>query len=437
MRTESFRIADSQDSTYNGGYTGSRVKRTLRSDLPVPFLWDLRQALLDAGWTHRAWQTATVDFFVNTSLLPYTTPPPLPDDQKTVLSDPKLVYYASGSRIGAVADGNYVCFYDPNKEIAPPYPQVTWVAMGTSRDATLMALLGSIPGYMAISTGPWSSGTVATMQVNQPGPDGNDIAWGGMRRLTGDAAGVMTNAGEQLGGGYTLRATAWYGWMELTATADHQSTGMLRFVIKTSTGGAQAAMTVLNTALRGSASDIAFTVIANQFQFFIIHPTNGSVFAVLPYVDQLNAHGVTYAACCGQTQGAPYPWRTTLEWNDNVWGALNGQMQYSDNSYVGTRPGVFMSKGAGPVVVGALTDPAGNAILESAYLGIPPSGGPAGPDGQSRVAGLIWDALIARQDFALDTEASLQGFVCQAMMRSTRYSRPTGTVFIATRRPAS
>ncbi len=430
MRTESFRIADSQDSAYNAGYTGSRVKRALRSDLPVPFLWDLRQALLDAGWTHRAWTSATVDLFVNTSALPWTSGP---HGSMVTLGDPKLVYYASGSRIGAVADGNYICFYDPYNEIAPVYPNVTWVAMGATPEATQGALFGAIPGYILTGTGAWSSGTVGHFQVDQPGPDGNDLSWGGMRRLQGDAAGYLANAGEQLGGGYTLRANTWYGYLDLTVTADHQGIGMVRFLATASTGGS-AAFTVLNTGLSYARSNQAFTVTANQFQFFVTHPTNGNCFAILPYVDQLNPHGVTYAACCGMN--GTYDWRVTLEWIDNVWAAANGKLLACDNSYAGTRPGIFMSKGAGPMVVGPLTDPAGNAILESAYLGVPPSGGPAGPDGQSRVVGLIWDAIVVRQDYALDVEASLQGFVCQAMMHNTRYSRPTGSVFIATRRAA-
>ena len=92
------------------------------------------------------------------------------------------------------------------------------------------------------------------------------------------------------------------------------------------------------------------------------------------------------------------------------------------------------SRGAYPYLSGPLTDAKGQGVVETAYLGVPPSDGAADPTGQSRIAGLVWDALIVRQDFPLASEAVFGSLAHRCVMHNAGgFYRPAGSLWIATR----
>lgn len=432
MQTEQYRIADSQDEAFAGAsYPGARVESTLRSDLPVPLVEDLAAALDAAGWATQATHPATGD-------LTFAFGPAFdstPADPLRVLGDPRNPVFASATRIGAVINGVYYVWYNPWQEAPTAYTGVTWVAGAITSAASLSAMFAAIngaSGYYVTGTDVLGDGqTVAHLEAVVPGPAANDWQIGGDSRVGGDPVGYWSTGGFMSNGGYTMRASTWYGYLDCRIDGRFIS-GQIRvaFEFTASAGGDSPVMSVQAPAFGGGD----WTIIANQFQFFLRHPTAGGLFAVLPYVDQANAHGVTYAAMMAETGGGDF------EWNSFSYAAANGGLKACLNPYVGTRPGLYMSRGAHPYVSGPLLDSQahGQAVLESAYIGAPPSDGAADTTGQARIAGLVWDAIIVRDDFPLLSEGVFGSLIHRCVMRNAGgYYRPVGSLWIATRAAAA
>ena len=417
MPTDAFEVADSQDTDFNGGVTGARLKAgPFASLLVVPILDSIKTALIAAGWAE-----GTPTHPRSSITLPYGLPVihaplvPLDEEDKPATSQrPMLTFQAQK-----------LVMYDPTREIPGVDVHTTYVPMGGTipdsfenlTDAIDSDTVYTVADYGIDGSGHWFIDVVA----NTPGAQYNRLADGGQGYIKGRVfwAAPRYQPGE---GGWVLRSTdANGGWLEvwmylpIAVKAGHAA-----FEFRSSTGGGTPTY-----YLPGAKSNTRslpsgtwkYSVIANQFQFAVFANEGrlDFLFASLPYLENGCEYGalILFGSSGQNARGA-------LEWfgiNGGWASARDGELtpSMSFNNFRGCYPGIYALRSQA-----AIKTTQGFPITQSAWLGLP-AGRSTDASGQSRIVGKLWDALILSETKDLDSSFSHRGLLWQCIFSS----RPT------------
>ena len=385
-------MADSQDTDWNGGYSGARVRRKIAVTSAVTICDGIIDALLAAGWEDRG-PTAARAFMAFPFGVPVTTVP-LEGETRSTLFTQQTHH----------VQGDIIYFYDPYSGSPDLRPNALWVPMGLTIEAGFLALEGVINGstdwhitsrYIQAGTGVH----IIELEANVSGTAWNTTEAGGVGAVSGIGfwgGGTFTGVPHD-GGGQVLRANSAAGWLEAWVFA----TGVgARIEFTASTGGVTPSVDLVPAGAGGFGAT-ELTLIANQFQFALWtagrYDTVNNVLASLPYIEP--GKGITYAAIVIKNFRGATQWQSGGEWS-----AVNGGFELT---------GRFHGRVVGLYEIYSLltlTDAVGMAIAEPAFLGAPITGSPRTRAGHARIIGRMWDAYTAhRQGDGFDRDNRTRG----------------------------
>ncbi|MFN3326881.1 MAG: hypothetical protein ACK5AZ_25590 [Bryobacteraceae bacterium] len=427
VSTERFELADSQDPLQNGGFGGARVRRRFDGQKPNWICTGVYEALKDAGWQEVNGTNASWGLVLPYGV-PYTTPPDPPVTPVLVNNGPHAV----------TIDGIRLVFYDPHRHIPNRFiPDILWIEMGETVVQSLENLEAGITQFQWIPLGKWQQKGGfhdgwwhLDFVAPEYGLAWNAYQFGGGPNISGSSriwshiwpAGATSPSGTgPAGGGFYMRSFQAGGWLEvwigIPTTAPHVAT----FRFKASMGGESPSRTL-------PVSDTLYLIIANQFQFlvFLDHaPPNShaQLFACFPKMAA--EHGVHYAAIVAGRAS----FRQTLQWSGSSAAAANSGFTRTLDvyDYIGSYPGLYMIKFLGSDLLEAKEKP----IAQNAYIGAPANGAPRTVDGQSRIVGRMWDALILSKDNPLDERMRFGSLNFQCVTKETAYGANKASLRVA------
>lgn len=417
MPTESFQIADSQDSDWNGGTSGGRVKSgPFDSARAVQVIDGIRLALLEAGWAETVTTKATGQIIMNYGapvaeqpLIP-VTPEPIADGRPFVtINGKRMIFYNPFTQFPSGST-------NPNNVFVPMASDVEGSLAALRTKITAETEFDGIEAYVDMD-GHWIMG----LEAKIGGTTYNNAEFaGGISVFVGRPFWSTTTPA--VGGGYVIRSTRGDGeWLEVWMYAsDYQ--GFAAFQFRTSTGGSEPIFYLAHERYSVSRRQRVrkpywYSVIANQFQFFVFreggpsgvsgNDLSSNLFASMPW---------TYP----EVQFAAVIWsnisqRKSMEPRDNAGWAVardGGLTARMTTNFEGCYPALYLL--ASPSY--ELTDSQRRPILTTAYIGIP--AGPATTAaGEARIVGYLWDACLSSRAELVDTPMVLRGGKYQCALR--------------------
>lgn len=402
MPTQAFEIADSQDTAYNGGAGGSRVKRTIRGTTMNAIIDGVADTLVAAGWTLEGGTKPRVEF-----LYPYGFPNALP-----AVPEPMSKPTSTGLSAGTVQGVRFL-FYDPTRELPGTTTSTdVWVMMGASSAVSFANLITAIEGSTAwrvlethvyLTGGGWY-GTAFTLEHNVPGTQFNGPTAGG----EGTAGGrpFWSTGSPVNGGGWVLRSTMASGeWLQCTVYA-------LSTVTFSFTSSREGAEQIFNL---GPAFVSTYELIANQFQFWLLAAAADAnardVFACQPYLE----HGCEQAAfvtCSGAI-------RNSLMWQYTAYWGRESALTTGASGTLGVN--VFVLRTASELITTQ-----GQHIATSAWVGLPD-----GTTGPCAIVGKIWDAFVLSKSSTLDDDVFHRDMKFRCVARNGPFGSNVGSLWVA------
>lgn len=437
MPTESITLADSQNATHNGGYGGTRVREKLADTTQVGLAEGVSDALVAAGWTQEGGTKASFSLVLSNGVPWVHSIPDPPIDPKPTVD--------RGIQICSMG-GDQFHFYDPYRSspnVALDY--ITWIQMGLSEAASRGNLQTKIVNLGWSHLGSWQQETAPYtnwwhMDFEAPaiGFAWNGLNIGGEKQVEGSANAVgffgfiwmvgSLGPGNDAcsGGGLILRSTQDAGWLDVGIRPNERWPCYPTFRFTASTGGSNPTYT-LNTGM-GS-----YTIIANQFQFFVFRETDplslaGTQVLMATFPMLATDHGVTYGAVLAS--GRSFRIRTE-------WAHVNAPCSAAANSGLTRRLGDYDEyPGSSPLLYPikyrhTLLMPNGAPVAEPCFIGAPINDAPKTIAGQARIIGQMWDALLIHDHFPVDVRALFGNLKMQCVGNEYSYWASKVSLWVA------
>ncbi len=437
MPTEPIVFADSQNASHNGGYSGARVREQIPDTIQVGVAEGVANALVAAGWTQEGGTKASFSLVLNNSVpWVHSVPDPPIEDKPTIN---KGIHVCS-------MGGSQFHFYDPYRHTPNTgLDYITWIQMGLTEAASRGNLITEITDLQWSHLSSWQQETAPYagwwhLDFEAPviGFAWNGLNIGGQQQVEGASNavgffGFIWRLGSYgpgndacSGGGLILRSTQAAGWLEVAIRPGERWPCTPTFKFTASTGGEHPEFT-LNIGM-GS-----YTIIANQFQFFVFRETDpyslaGTQVLMATFPMLASDHGVTYGAVIASGRS----FRIRMEW-----ASPNGPCVAAANSGLTRRLGEYDEyPGVSPLLYPVkyrheLLMPNGAPLAEPAFIGAPVNDAPKTVDGQARIVGQMWDALIIHGHFPLDARALLGNLHMQCVGNQYGYWTSKVSLWVA------